>query len=459
MLGANVVSVGVHGKTSLLCATENSHTEVVRVLLKKDASPSSCLKRMHQMDKIVNAAEKYSQKTALMHACCNSNLAIAEALLSARAAVNTHLSEGSGGGTALILAVESGNVAVIEALLAAGAEVNRKEASEEGWSALHHAANFKNELVVKSLLDWKADPSLKADNGDTPLSIIRVERLSNEDGAQCVALLEEAMLPPSSPPSPPVSSSPRQESEERGERAYFDFAGEQDVEEGGGAEMCSVETQIAKIASAAAVALSAAREGEKVWKLKAKEREMWWEAEKLRAVEGAVVGAAKETREARELAIGFQVTMQQKAVIYSKEKRKWEEQGREWEKERSKWEEREKEWEKERNSASVVIANLEKRLVLVRANAVATAQASKELVRVKREEIAEAARRVDEMEARAKEVDEQGLCSLCIEFPANVVLLPCGHVCMCHACSIKMQDQCCPICRGEVERFQRAMFS
>ncbi|KAJ1531516.1 hypothetical protein ONE63_000191 [Megalurothrips usitatus] len=45
---------------------------------------------------------------------------------------------------------------------------------------------------------------------------------------------------------------------------------------------------------------------------------------------------------------------------------------------------------------------------------------------------------------------ENELCSVCRENPKEVVLLPCGHVCICEDCSEDITDKC-PVCRADIE--------
>ena len=43
-------------------------------------------------------------------------------------------------------------------------------------------------------------------------------------------------------------------------------------------------------------------------------------------------------------------------------------------------------------------------------------------------------------------------CSICLENNCSIVLIPCGHACVCHSCCSPLTN--CPICRREVSSRQ-----
>ena len=44
-----------------------------------------------------------------------------------------------------------------------------------------------------------------------------------------------------------------------------------------------------------------------------------------------------------------------------------------------------------------------------------------------------------------------GECSICLDEPKSIILMPCAHVCVCKTCSDKLADNLCPLCRKEIE--------
>ena len=46
---------------------------------------------------------------------------------------------------------------------------------------------------------------------------------------------------------------------------------------------------------------------------------------------------------------------------------------------------------------------------------------------------------------------ESSECVVCWEAAANVVLVPCGHMCACSGCAALLQSSDCPMCRCRVQ--------
>ena len=63
-------------------------------------------------------------------------------------------------------------------------------------------------------------------------------------------------------------------------------------------------------------------------------------------------------------------------------------------------------------------------------------------------------RLVEEMERMRENGGSQSdSCVVCLDHPRGVVLIPCGHVCMCILCADNMDT--CPVCRGQIEQIVR----
>ena len=64
--------------------------------------------------------------------------------------------------------------------------------------------------------------------------------------------------------------------------------------------------------------------------------------------------------------------------------------------------------------------------------------------------------------ARAEQVDRSGTrCTVCLDNVREVLLHPCGHVCVCQDCSdrLKYGDNQCPICRKNISSISKAYIS
>jgi ankyrin repeat protein len=105
-------------------------------------------------------------ETAL-HEAANSDAATARKLIERGADVNVASSDGT---TPLIAAVKVGNNEVAELLLVADG-IKAGAADEEGWTALHYAAQRGDTEAVRLLLEKKVDVNAQSKSGDTPLKL------------------------------------------------------------------------------------------------------------------------------------------------------------------------------------------------------------------------------------------------------------------------------------------------
>uniref|UniRef100_D3TMJ3 RING-type E3 ubiquitin transferase n=1 Tax=Glossina morsitans morsitans TaxID=37546 RepID=D3TMJ3_GLOMM len=60
--------------------------------------------------------------------------------------------------------------------------------------------------------------------------------------------------------------------------------------------------------------------------------------------------------------------------------------------------------------------------------------------------------------SRPQDLTRDQLCVVCTTNPKEVIILPCGHVCMCEDCSEKIK-QTCPVCRGPINTRSAAFIS
>ncbi|KAG4078824.1 hypothetical protein HA402_015414 [Bradysia odoriphaga] len=59
-------------------------------------------------------------------------------------------------------------------------------------------------------------------------------------------------------------------------------------------------------------------------------------------------------------------------------------------------------------------------------------------------------RRTRRANTRQTNILEKDMCVVCVSNPKEVICLPCGHVCLCEDCSLKIKVSC-PICRAKID--------
>ena len=50
--------------------------------------------------------------------------------------------------------------------------------------------------------------------------------------------------------------------------------------------------------------------------------------------------------------------------------------------------------------------------------------------------------------------DSSKECTICMSEPSNVIIMPCGHMCVCQSCGEelkKSKHNMCPVCRGAIQ--------
>ena len=139
--GGNVAFRSPQGGTPLIAAAQKGHTDICDLLL------------AHGSD--VNVMDPVTKATALHHATGRGHVAVVEALLSWRAAVDQQSRTGF---TPLHAACHEGNLPCVLALLKAGASVTLPV--RNGLIAIHIAAAENNVDVVRTLLEHGCHPDI-----------------------------------------------------------------------------------------------------------------------------------------------------------------------------------------------------------------------------------------------------------------------------------------------------------
>jgi ankyrin repeat protein len=147
--GANVNARNANNATPLLLAAADKRYEITKYLVEKGAD--------------INAKGPMDATPLMISLCGKGSDNLAEYLISKGVDVKA---AGNEGFTAVHLAAESGRARMVALLIEKGADKNA--ASEDGRTPLHMAAIHGRVEVVKALVEKKADVNLKTKHGDTP---------------------------------------------------------------------------------------------------------------------------------------------------------------------------------------------------------------------------------------------------------------------------------------------------
>ena len=158
--GANVNTHGSRGQTALMWAVSEKHPDVVKVLIAHHADLQLRSDVWNEVMAVpphgylpYNKAIPHGGETALMFAARVGDLESAKLLVAAGANVND---ADAWGVSATTLAAHSGFRDLVEFLLDRGADPNQ---AANGFTALHEAIMWRDDQMVKALLDHHADPN------------------------------------------------------------------------------------------------------------------------------------------------------------------------------------------------------------------------------------------------------------------------------------------------------------
>ena len=199
------------GWNAFMMACQNGHTQIVELLLKEQVDPNvqnndgvnafmlACLNGHTQIVQLLlkeqvdpNARQKDGWD-AFMFASANGHIQIIELLLKKRVDPNV---QGIHGHTPLMIASVNGHYEVAKLLLEWKADPNIISKScnpkvlllkkrvdpnaqeKDGVTALMIASAIGHYEIVKLLLEWKADPTIKSDKGETEISFAKAAEIS-----------------------------------------------------------------------------------------------------------------------------------------------------------------------------------------------------------------------------------------------------------------------------------------
>ncbi|KAJ5074462.1 ankyrin repeat ph and sec7 domain containing protein secg-related [Anaeramoeba ignava] len=138
-------------RTALMIACENNHPSIVVELLKNKANP--------------NLRSSYGW-TCLFRPCINGYLEIVSILISSGADLNV---QDNFGWTPLMMATKNNKKEIVDLLVKNGSGVDLQKKS--GETALFSALDVTHFDILKTLLEYKADPTIPNDENKTVLDI------------------------------------------------------------------------------------------------------------------------------------------------------------------------------------------------------------------------------------------------------------------------------------------------
>ena len=195
--GADINAADSSGVTPLNAAANADNREAAELLLARGADP--------------NAQARLPQAaTALMGAAINGNHALTSSLLARKANIAA-VSERTGAivkngpvrfgsVTALHLAATGGNVNVVESLLKAGAPVNAADTRGMTPLVFAVATDRPEPRIIRLLLAHGADPSFRAEGGESPIEWAR--KFNNPVVLTALGLSVDAPVAPLAPLAP-----------------------------------------------------------------------------------------------------------------------------------------------------------------------------------------------------------------------------------------------------------------
>ena len=155
-----------YNRTPLLIAARYGHTEIVEGLLGQGAD---------------REAQAIDARDALYIASEQGHTAIVPILLDRGFAINQRADNGW---TPLLIAAARGHVGVVELLLSRK-EIELDWRSDGGFTAIYWASYYNHPEIIGLLLQAGADPTIAAEDGDTPLDEAR-----DRGHEECIQLLE-----------------------------------------------------------------------------------------------------------------------------------------------------------------------------------------------------------------------------------------------------------------------------